>query len=172
MWCLCNCVVFVCLFVFLTVQNSFHLYFGAWSCGTCAASRILHASLTVTLEISYVLPALLLQTISRSNEQLVKYAQKSCDYESKGMRWGFHMVIHRDDKQRGKVIQSKWYIGQERIKKKDFRWMGMAGRTLLIYWKLQGLSIWEHDYFSGSHLLTSFTAVHPRLRVKGHLLFI
>lgn len=27
------------------------------------------------------------------------------------MRWGFHMVIQGDDKQREKVIQSLWYIG-------------------------------------------------------------
>lgn len=65
-------VLFVCLFF------NKHLYIGAWSYSTRAASRIVHTSLTVTLEVSCVLPAILLQTISRSNEQLVKYAWKSC----------------------------------------------------------------------------------------------
>ncbi len=80
------------------------------------------------------------------------------------MRWGFHMVIQGDDKQREKVIQSKWYIGHMWNKKRgwkktlDFRGRGGEGAERSLLWFIQGFRacVSENKISSVDHI-----TLHP-----------
>lgn len=68
-----------------------------------------NSPLIVAFKILCALLARLLQSIRLSNQLLVKYVWKYYR-QGKQRRWGFHMSILGDDKQKDKVIHFKWYI--------------------------------------------------------------